>query len=144
MLLEDLTEAKKIDDALKNWFGDSKVRIKRGRPMTVFRGITNTVEKRHPGARLGIFASPSRDVGYAYSGGDGKLLKLYMKIENPYYMEYEEIQKIKKESDAVSIRNKLIGQGYDGIFLKPISGGGAHPNSVSEYIAFHKNQIREI
>ena len=126
-----------------SWFKGSKVN--RGKkPLTLYRGISKTVEDRHASAALGIFATPNLNTAKAYAGGSGKLLKVYMKIVNPYYMEYDEIQEIENKQDAIKLKKELMKKGHDGIFLKPMKGTGAMPTAVSEYIAFNKNQVKEV
>lgn len=132
----------KFDSDLLSWFGDSKANLRPGRPMKLYRGISPSIEERHPSAKLGIFATNNRDTASAYAGGT-EPNALYMKIRNPYYMEYDEIQSFEDEQQVSDFKEGLKQQGYDGIFLKPMPGSGAHPNAVSEYIAFEPNQIRE-
>jgi len=112
-----------------------------GRRMMLYRGISHRAEGRHPSSHLGIFASPNLRTAKAYAGSKGEVVALYMKIKNPYLMEYEEIQRIGSKSDAVRLRSKLKQKGHDGILLKPIKGSGGMPNAYTEYIVFDKSQI---
>ena len=139
---------RKIDEILNkqdllSWFGTSKVGLTPTRPMKLYRGISPTIEERHPSSYLGIFASPNLQTAKSYANG-GKVITVYMKIENPYYMEYDEIQNIKNKNDALKISKTLKRKGYDGIFLKPIEGSGSMPNTYTEYIAFEPSQIKEV
>ena len=114
------------------------------RRMKLYRGVSSSIEKRHPSSYLGIFASPNLRVAKAYAGSAGRVIALYMKLKKPYYMEYEEIQNIRSKSDAVKIKNSLKRKGHDGILLRPIRGSGAMPNTYTEYIAFDQSQIEEV
>lgn len=142
-------DAKKLASFFDNprfaeWFGDSKVVSRPGRPMSLYRGISKNVEDRHPSSGLGTFMTADRGVASSYAGDGGELLEVMASIKNPYTMDSMALQNIADETSAKKMRAELEGSGYDGIFVKPIAGAGAHPGHVSEYIAFEPTQIKSV
>lgn len=116
--------------AFKKWFGDSKVVDADGKPLVVYHGTDKTFNKINmkKGAQ-GVFwvtsdktAIESGEVG---ASGNGKIMELYAKIENPAGW---------KEYDQLSI-GELIGRGYDGVVL---------PEKDGTFVAFvfDPNQIK--
>lgn len=128
-------------EKFKEWFADSKVCLRAGRPMTLFRGITRTLEARHPSAALGVFLTPDKAVASAYAGNAGKLLGFYVCIKRPFITDMSVLQDISTLNEASALKAKLIRSGYDGIFARH-KDSDQPPSYVSEYIAFHLNQLR--
>lgn len=148
-----------------NWFGDSKVVDEQGRPLVVYHGSPNVFDAfdtRRPkdkktwldqyGQQLNFgshFATDKKDVKFY---GYGKnIYPVYLKIENPYFIEdgMQSVQKTREEGNKVM--DDLIAQGYDGVAYYPAhhwtDATGEYPihhidkDSLS-YVAFEPNQIK--
>lgn len=132
--------------AFYNWFGDSKVVDEQGNPLVVAHSTD---------AVFDVFdinkAGESGDAGWLGTGfyffGDRSLdnqygkyvMPVYLKIENPYYASYEEKSELADMNDKTAsddFRNKLIDEGYDGVYYNADLG--------QEWVAFNPNQIKSI
>lgn len=74
----------------------------------------------HPSHWLGVFCTPDKKVAESYGSGGFVFTFLY-NIKNAYKMTYNELVNIKNKTEAISIRRKLIRNGYDSIKLMPIT-----------------------
>lgn len=160
----------KSAEALRNfykWFGDSKVVDSQGRPLVVYHGSPNVFDAfdtRRPkdkktwldkyGQQLNFgshFATDKKDVKFY---GYGKnIYSVYLKIENPYFIEdgMQSVQKTREEGNKVM--DDLIAQGYDGVAYYPAhhwtDATGEYPihhidkDSLS-YVAFEPTQIKSV
>ena len=136
-----LKVSKILDQELLDWFQGSKVCLRPGKPMTLFRGITVTPEDRHASAILGIFLTPNKETATSYAGEGGTTHQYYVKICKPFLMSAMDLCEI-TTPEARALRRKLEGKGYDGIFVTPL--GEPYPGDISEYIAFKPNQLRPV
>lgn len=124
-----------------DWFDGSKVVYGPNRPLTLYRGISKTPEQRHESASLGVFLTPDKSVAEAYAGEGGSVQSVYVSIKKPFYMNALQLCELTADS-AEKLRSNLIREGYSGIFVVPIEGTNAVPNTVSEYVVFYpQNQI---
>ncbi len=165
--------------AFKKWFKSSKVVDESGKPLRVYhgtpvRGIT-TFDPSRAGSRtdfgnvgVGIYTTPQSWVAKAYAKDpdsrtasddlEGEVLPLYLAIENPLRVIYDENYKSRIVQAARSIgvtadpdwrgpspgNRKFSEQftakaqeaGYDGVFTTDVDGG------IVEAVAFRPEQIK--
>jgi hypothetical protein len=131
----------------RKWFGQSKIR-KGGKPMVVYHG-TNTeiayfdkarlgAATRHGTAGLGFFFAVDRGAATDYAhksaerGGRAHVGAYYLKIENPYVVTAELLDRRMGAQPAEAFRKRLERDGYDGIYVK----------DAGYIVAFEPNQIK--
>jgi hypothetical protein len=112
-----------LSDQFKRWFGQSKIKSG-GKPIkfyhgsnadfTVFDDDKLASSTLHSTAQLGHFFT--RDKGHAAEYGS-KVHEVYLKIENPYVITSELLDK-RMGDDPLVFKNKLIDKGHDGIYIK--------------------------
>lgn len=141
-----------------NWFGNSKVVDKQGRPLVVYHGTNanfNTFDIKHFGQSdigylgKGFYLTNDIDMAESYADTEfGKIMPLYAKIQNPFIITdrdasfYPEIMREKLEvKTAKEITDKLIFKGYDGVILQYTEDDGSIFNEI---VAFTPNQIKSI
>ncbi len=133
-----------------NWFGDSKVVDKQGRPLVVYHGSSKTFEKFYQyvaeGWGEGCYFTDNLDDASEYGE---KIYKVYLKISNPYTGDIDQIMntptvKHYDDFDIVNESGYLMGKaireaGFDGIIVKD-------SNNINglEIVAFNSNQIKSI
>lgn len=127
----------------KEWFGDSKVVDKDGKPLVVYHGSTDArftsfdPSKGRLGLR-GIYFTENPEWASAYTMDkkNGAVLPSYLSLQNPKIIG-------KNDFDVFNVNEKMVNnlraQGYDGIIqLKEINNS----KYGSQYIAFSPTQIK--
>lgn len=127
----------------------SKVTDGNGEPLVMYHGTGeefNIFEQGRAGrstghatAPLGIFMTSDRTVaqGYAEKASDGmpglaNVMPLFASIKKPYRMSLAESQALDTADAAIAFRQRLEGEGYDGIQL----------GNTGTWIAFYNNQVK--
>lgn len=135
--------------AFKQWFGDSKVVDKDGKPLVLYHGTAAdfTVfdssragkSTGHATSAFGVFMTSDKATAerYADKASDGmpalaNVMELFASIKKPYLMSVEESQAVENIVQARALRGRLEKQGYDGIQLK----------GTSVWIAFNNYQVK--
>ena len=134
-LPETDSDGRRLSNAQREFFEDSKIKNDRGNLQVVYHGspFNFTVFMSRGSSVIPIygdgyyFTNKKRTAGM-YSGKDGVLYKTYLNIKNPYYANQNDEYRLN--------RNKLIKLGYDGV-IADITGGEKY------YVAFESNQIKE-
>lgn len=171
--ISKLIENAQVDPKLKAWFGNSKILDHEGNPAVVYHSTHNDFDefdrlwavknlKRNPEAidAVGLWFSDNPSAKYG-----SKQMKCYLKIENPYYIdgeEYDRVQISQKDGSkitvdsnpfyilwkmideaggATNLRRDLEAKGYDGIVLMPFKLDLWHQTAI---IAFHNHQIKSV
>lgn len=166
--LEDggVIEEQLHSEAFKNWFKKSKVVDSKGNPLIVYHGTSSDANitefkassdasKRkglHHGFD-GIFFTNDLDnagwyseIAQQVSDSDeeyGVVMKLYLSMQKPYYLDLEEEFYPMAEwgVDKLNLfRETLINNGFDGIIVHQIHEG--EETEYKEYIVFNPNQIK--
>ena len=163
----------------KKWFGNSKVVDKNRKPLVVYHGTSkdffefdiNELGKNadHPSATLGFYFARDPELANSFATKNsgktalegGKVLPVYLKIENPYYMEAtdfaedlgfwrgmrgvggrSEDEYWRGVNHYKELRNYLTSRGYDGLVVVG-SKGSSYPELNSDnFIVFEPNQIK--
>ena len=133
----------------KKFFGDSKVVDSDGKPLPVYHGTSedfSVFDKSKSGSAtghdtspLGHYFTPDRAQAerYATSASEGRpadqrVVDAYLSVQKPYQLPLKDAQAIKSTGEAAALRQKLEGQGYDGI----------HVPETDTWVAFHPEQIK--
>lgn len=118
----------------------TKAKITSKIPLILYHGTNsneitepNLNSERHPSNALGLFFSSDKEISSNYGKN---IFECVLNIENPYVMDFQEINSIKNHKEAINKVTNLKNKGYDGIFLKKIEELG-----YSEYIVFDNSQI---
>lgn len=155
--------------AFKRWFGNSKVVDSNGEPLVVYHGTTGkaftTYDTSHSGKRtdfgnvgVGVYTTPAKYIAKAYAGATGSIMPLYMSVENPLRITYDETFKdrVAKEAQRIGVdvapqwkgagvanrefseqfTSKAKAAGYDGVLTLGTDG------SIIEAVAFRPEQIK--
>ena len=143
---EKLNEsADNLNDAFWKWFGKSKIVNPDGTPKIVYHS-TNSKFKKFNLKKLG-FASeyPTADFGFYFSDsglGYGKIkMPCYIKMENPYYIEVEEVCDFDYNYKNID-KNEF--NGYDGLIIHSKKDSYYKRTDVYDYCVFSPNQIKSI
>lgn len=148
-----------IDNFWK-WFGDSKIKDSKGRPLVVYHGtdkdfnsfdLIKTGNKDQGFLSQGFYFTADSETADAYSeywekqiGDDGytpNTMICYLKIENPYIWTRDE-STIGNRKAAINKRKILIAQGYDGVVYHIDDYGYGGPMEFQEIVAFYPEQIK--
>jgi len=78
--------------AFKEWFGDSKVVDKKGKPLAVYHGAQSDFDEFDSAkagsnasfAGNGFYFSENEKIARSYSFEDGKIIEAYLKVKNPF------------------------------------------------------------
>ena len=130
---------------LEKWLGESIAKDSKGKPIVFYHGSHNDF-KEFDKTKIGS-ATDAGWLGrgfYFYTEYDqaiqyGPVREFYLKIENPYYPDHEEVRRL---SDLNSKRaskkftQALINEGHDGVFWNGDLRG--------ETVVFEPDQIREV
>lgn len=116
-----------------NWFGDSKVVDKQGRPLVVYHGTNAEFDAFNLG-KNGYFFTPDLDNAQIYAneaqfekGGKKIVMPVYLNTKKPKELySYDELRNI----DVLGLKK----QGYDGAYYKS--------ETQPIYVAFESNQIK--
>jgi hypothetical protein len=140
----------------KQWFKDSKVLDKNGKPLIVYHGTDkNFSEFKYDSKKaIGIWSSPNPEIASEYAnissrGGDASTVyPLYLSIQNPASRkDYLRTRKIAEEQSNresrwadhdARHRQLLIDEGFDGIYLQGIT----QDPKDDVYIAFNPTQVK--
>ena len=135
--------------AFKRWFGESKVVDAAGNPLPVFHGTADDFDAFDPNrsgsatahmtATLGSFFAEDRAKAqhYAENASHGvpaeeRVIDAYLSIQKPYEMSLKQFMGIDSREESQALRDRLIGEGYDGIHLK----------DIGQWVAFQPTQIK--
>lgn len=132
--------------AFREWFGDSKVVDASGKPLVVYHGTPAQFEAFDlEFADLGdwgqgFYFTDTRAAAEGYAGGEGgRVLELYLSIQNPAtneVMQREEIQNALDDGMGfVEVTDLLQEMGYDGVEI-------THRGGEKEYVVFRAEQIK--
>ncbi len=119
-------------DKFENWFKDSSVVFKNGRPMPVYHQTYEEFEEFIDGvlgrrtevasAILGHWFTEDKSEAETFNDEDGRIIKAYLKIINPLIMTNDEFEEFEMDiismSDASKFGKKAITDGYDGIYVQ--------------------------
>jgi predicted RNA methylase len=142
----------------KAWFGDwenspesaSKVVDENGEPLVVYHGTNNDftifkIEKPTIGAYgQGFYFTNDKNFASNYARGENsKILSLFLKIikvfdiyEDEFPKEYEKYSEMSNNKGlSRDFTNKLVSQGYDGVYAK-------NKYNENELVVFNSNQIK--
>lgn len=141
----------------KRWFGDSKVVDENGKPLVVYHGTNvefdtfKNTNKRHKtkygneetkGIR-GFYFTPDLKSAEIYSEvreGTPNIKEFYLTLKKPvYFTDYTDISKLTEERVQ-----ELEQQGYDGAIYYDRGEFGETYSSMTEYVAFHPEQIKSV
>jgi|GEM_PF-4784607 len=116
----------------KNWFGDSKIKDKLGKPKIVYHGTAEEFESFSTEKSAGgeIYFTESREdieKGEVGAAGRGRILDVYLSLKNP--ADWDLYDKYGKE--------ELISRGYDGVILE-------EQGEPTVYIAYYPEQIKSV
>lgn len=110
-----------------------------GEQFTVFDQGRAGQSTGHSTASLGIFLTADAELAQAYAEkatdgmpGLANVLPLFASIKNPYRMSLAGSQKLDSPQKAMAFRQKLEGEGYDGIQLQ----------GSPVWVAFYNNQVK--
>lgn len=108
----------RFDDAFMDWFGDSKVVDKHGRPLLVYHGTSISFEKlRAPAWFTTSLDEAKREYAKRHGGKSRRIIRAYLSIENPLLSEFvDEIAELPAEK---SWREKQAKKGFDGVGGNP-------------------------
>ena len=127
----------------------SKVTDGNGEPIVIFHGSPNEFSvfdqgragesTGHSIAPLGIFLTADKQHARGHaenvSGGlpgNAAVMPLFASIKNPYRMSVAESQSLDSFEKAIAMRQRLEGEGYDGIQL----------GDTGTWVAFYNNQVK--
>lgn len=127
----------------------SKLTDGNGEPLVIFHGSPNEFSvfdqaragesTGHSVAPLGIFLTADKQHARGHaenvSGGlpgNAAVLPLFASIKNPYRMSVAESQSLDSFEKAIAMRQRLEGEGYDGIQL----------GDTGTWVAFYNNQVK--
>lgn len=114
-----------------------------GQPLRVFRGANRELSpgdfdagvlgraSGHPSSGLGVFFSLSK----AEAGRYGSVTEHYLDIRNPKILRAEDLPGFDSVEEAHAFREKLRGEGYDGLVID-----GSHLGGPVNYVAFDPHQ----
>ena len=140
---------KMVKAAAKDAMPDTKVVDKDGEPKVVLHGTPNNdfyafdPEKVGSGTDAGWLGDGFYFYGnnpvYAsqYAGKNGRVLKVFLDIKNPYYATEEEFNRLAEANDpelSKQFREELEEDGYDGVYY--------NGDLNEEWVAFYPNQIK--
>ena len=102
-----------------NWFGDSKIVDKQGRPLVVYHGTPNRFNSFDPSkSKNGFFFAPLNRKGfvsgyYAFGGNtpNGQIMACYLKMETPLVDHRPNGLELRKVENEGTLSN------YDGIIV---------------------------
>lgn len=133
-LISGKSEQEVEDKALKNWFGNSKVVDKKGKPKKLYHGRTTKwsvfdPQKSSVYSLFGqaFYSTDSKEIGEAYKGGvigeetaDANVLEVYIRMEKPYNLEekitdkeIEDLYNLVKNDPNYSFHWKRIAEDVD-------------------------------
>lgn len=141
----------------KNWFGDwekdpensSKVVDEEGKPKVVLHGTPNNEFYTFDENRIGsandagwlgrgfYFFGNAPEYAAQYAGENGRVMKVYLNIKNPYHITEEEHNRLVEANDpdlSRQFREQLEEDGYDGIYY--------NGDLNEEWVVFHPEQIK--
>ena len=127
----------------------SKLTDGNGEPLVIFHGSPNEFSvfdqaragesTGHSVAPLGIFLTADKQHARGHaenvSGGlpgNAAVMPLFASIKNPYRMSVAESQSLDSFEKAIAMRQRLEGEGYDGIQL----------GDTGTWVAFYNNQVK--
>jgi len=146
--------------AFRKWFGDSKVVDADGKPLVVYHGTAdsfNVFDLDHPNRKdtgwlgTGVYATDSENMARSYSNlkagsSEPSVMKLYARIENPYYAtiaDKQRLQLISNRSGAQAGRDaadawtqSLKDKGHDGVILEYKENQVGSANASKEIVVF--------
>jgi hypothetical protein len=151
-------------DAIRNWFGSSKIVDTKGEPLVVYHATTKDFDNfSHDfldtntnivNNFLGFYFTDNAENSKVYisNGFDTKkgykkgasIMPFYLKIEKPKYLskkKYWELQMLSKE-EILDYKDRLMMMGYDGIVWKK-SVWKAKEDS-RDYTIFNANQAKPV
>ena len=142
---DNIYESEELNNAFYKWFGNSKIVNPDGTPKIVYHS-TNSKFKKFNLKKLG-FASeyPTADFGFYFSDsglGYGKIkMPCYIKMENPYYIEVEEVCDFDYNYKNID-KNEF--NGYDGLIIHSKKDSYYKRTDVYDYCVFSPNQIKSV
>lgn len=120
--LDDITRS----EAFKEWFGQSLMKDKSGKPLTFMHGSPNAFEafdnaklgasSTHATSGLGHFFTRDADTAERYADG-GQVYRGWLRMAKPYVMSLEEAQALESIDESVARRQALQEQGHDGAII---------------------------
>jgi len=154
---EEQREAQTHSENFKRWFGDwendpdeaSKVVDSDGRPKVVLHGTPNNEfyafdpEKAGSNTNQGwlgkgfYFYGNTPEYASQYAGKNGRVLKVYLDIKNPYIATVEDFNRLAEANnpeESRRFRERLEEEGYDGVFY--------NGDLNEEWVAFRPDQIK--
>lgn len=125
----------------KQWFGDSKVVGKDGKPLVVYHGTNSSAFKefdkarigksgRLPSSALGFFFQSTNQVRAAYGKN---IIQAYLKMERPYHMTLDVLDGL-TDDEVSNLKKRLTEERFDGV----IATGWRY----TEYVVFEPTQIK--
>jgi len=123
----------------KDWFGDSKVVDEDGNPLPVYHGTLSNFTN----FREAAFFSDSPKTASNYADqGRGNVMPVYLRLENPYYIDAkgQSWRKISVEAHFDLAKER----GHDGIIVENFNDNpvGTTKNIATTYVAFSPEQIK--
>ncbi|MFM7852018.1 MAG: hypothetical protein ACKO96_08885, partial [Flammeovirgaceae bacterium] len=150
--------------AFRKWFGDSKVVDENGKPLVVYHGTRRDVsnfdsfaEKQtaHPSNELGFFFAKDPKYADDYASnpafgdpGGANIVPVYLSLQNPWITTAKELYGVTQFDGnnaaykGITLRRKLIEQGYDGIIASSEEKGDLSGANLTEMVAFYPTQIK--
>lgn len=137
----------------KDWFGDSKVTDKDGKPLPVYHGTDKdltTIEprqmmgrKRFYNGELGAWFGSNTGIANVFSDKEkGAVYPTYLSIKNPkeYSSWFKFLDSVEGRKSARAVRAELEKDGYDGIVIRDSKTdfGGLR----DDWVAFKNTQIK--
>jgi len=160
-----IPKAPKVETkAFKNWFGESKVVDENNKPLTVYHGTKDDIDRFMQGQPNkkdagwlgdGFYFTDNPELASTYaeylkSGPEGaNVIPVYLSIKNPYeatIKDKEYLMMADRRGDKNVIKeftDNLIEQGYDGVVLDYKKQMGV-TQPVKEYVAFKPEQIKSV
>lgn len=129
----------------KNWFGDSVMTDKSGKPIVFYHG-SNSEFDTFDKSKMGTSTDPGwLGVGFYFytdyheASQYGKVKVYHLRIENPYYATDEENSRLADANNleaSQEFTNEVRGEGYDGVYY--------NGNLRGETVVFEPEQIWRI
>lgn len=142
----------KSKEALENfykWFGDSKVVDEQGRPLVVYHGTDFYFNEFRMSGGIDFpdaaYFSSNKNIAKTYTNKKN-IMKLYLKMENPYITDAEGQSYNKFYDSLVSDMDWAVRNDYDGVIIRRIRddwGQRGKGGKIGDtYAVFEPNQIK--
>ena len=139
-----------------NWFGDSKIVDKDGKPLVVYHGTPNATFDTFKNSEKGIyFATEKRKNSVAgfYAGDKGNIIPVYLSIKNPFIGTPQEVANVKENiseykakgyDGIISVADSHLKSQYYNYATNKVETEELNPSDIIEIIAFEPNQIKSV